>query len=65
MQIYTEQELARMLAVGVPAAVVDRLRRNSHIGYHPNHHQDCFCVVCRGDADGHINDPCECGKCQR
>lgn len=63
MQIYTKTELDKMLSVGVPAAVVEKLRKQ-HIGYHPSHHQSCFCAVCRGDADGHINDPCECGRCQ-
>lgn len=29
--------------------------------YHPIHHAGCFCAVCRGQADGHIDDPCECG----
>ena len=32
--------------------------------YHPGHHVTCFCRVCRGDADGHISDQCECQKCR-
>lgn len=34
-----------------------------HVALHPEHHATCFCAVCRGEADGHIGDPCECGKC--
>ena len=31
---------------------------------HPEHHQTCFCPVCRGEADGHVSDPCQCGRCR-
>ena len=37
---------------------------HGHVALNPYHHQTCFCPVCRGERDGHVADPCECGKCR-
>lgn len=57
---WDQRSIDMAIANGIPVEV-----RVSNMNYHPKHHQTCFCVVCRGQVDGHITDPCQCERCSQ